>query len=129
MPTLSKKLADEIIAHDGMYPGDLTRITKIVKYQNAFDGADAYGAIYEGRDPDTYAETDFIRNPVVYWEYNTNLQFTPQQLANWKAYERVRVDGSFSMFSPEARKAAGLSVMDYQFCMKNYTALKAACAI
>jgi len=126
MPTISKKIADELIAGKGMYPGDLTRVVKIVKYQNAFDGTDAYGAIYDGRDLDTYTETDFIRNPVVYWEYKAAVAFTPQQLANWRAFELARLDGSFNMFSPEARKTTGLSITDYQFAMKNYSALKDA---
>lgn len=70
MSTVSKSIADEVIAHHGVYPGDehLPPIVKVVKYQNAFDGGDAYGLIYKGHDLDSYKPTEFVRNPVTVWE-------------------------------------------------------------
>ena len=51
MATVSKKIADDIIA--GLYEDD--KPIKIVKYQNAFDGGDSYGVIFEDMSLDTYS--------------------------------------------------------------------------
>jgi hypothetical protein len=72
----SKKIVDELIMADGLYPGDNRRVWKIVCYQNAFDGQLAYGLIYEGESPERYAASDFIRNPQVIWEYKPPRPFT-----------------------------------------------------
>lgn len=69
MSTVSKEIADTCIAGNGIYPGDHERVVKVVKYQNAFDGGDAYGIIYEGHDLNAYAPSKWVHNPVVYWEY------------------------------------------------------------
>jgi hypothetical protein len=66
----SKKIVDETIMHDGLYPGDSRRVVKIVCYQNAFDDGLAYGFIYEGEDPEKYVASDFIRNPQTIFEYS-----------------------------------------------------------
>ena len=63
MGTVNKRIADDVVA--GKYAND--RPVKIVKYQNAFNGQDAYGLICEGQPLDCYAESDFVINPVVYW--------------------------------------------------------------
>ncbi len=72
MSTVSKEIADKIIAGNGMYPGDHIRVIKIYTYENAFDGSLAYKLIYENKSRPEYqfTETDFVRNPKVYWEYN-----------------------------------------------------------
>lgn len=65
MATISKKLADEIVANDGYYSDD-PRVARIVEYTNA-RGSLAYGLEYPhqlGR----YAPSDLVRNPKVYWE-------------------------------------------------------------
>jgi hypothetical protein len=72
MSTVSKSIADACIAGNGYYPGDHIRVVKVVKYQNGFDGADAYGIIYEGKNLDAYAPSQFVRNPVTYWEYKAS---------------------------------------------------------
>lgn len=54
-------------------------------------------------------------------------KFTPQQLADWKAYERVRQGGRWNMFDPRARNATRLSREEYSFVMDNYAELKLAC--
>lgn len=69
MSTVSKQTADEVILYDGMYPGDQQRVVKVVKYQNMFNGADAYGMIYEGQCSDKYAASNSVINPQTYWEY------------------------------------------------------------
>lgn len=66
MGTVSKEIADDIIA--GKYDED--RVVKIVRYINMV-GEPAYGIITEGHDLDTYRETEFVREPVVYWEKPT----------------------------------------------------------
>ena len=72
MATVSKEIADKIVKGNGMYPGDHIRVTKIVKYRNAFDRGDSYGMIYEGQSPLLYDASEWIRDPVVYWEYKVD---------------------------------------------------------
>jgi hypothetical protein len=67
MPTVSKGIADKIIAGDGYYPGDDIRVIKIVEYTD-MGGKLAYGLIYEGNHPDMYAASPYIRNPKTIWE-------------------------------------------------------------
>lgn len=65
MSTVDKRIADIIVKGNGFYPGDHIRVRKIIVYQNAFDGADAYKLVYEGKaDP----ESPYMRNPKTYWE-------------------------------------------------------------
>lgn len=54
------------------------------------------------------------------------MNFTPQQLADWREYERVRKSGRFNMWFPEARNATGLDRDRYLFALKNYEALRDA---
>jgi hypothetical protein len=65
MSTVNKEIADAIVR--GEYAED--RPVKIVKYTNAW-GAEAYGVIFEGQDLDKYEESDYVINPVTYWEKN-----------------------------------------------------------
>ena len=53
------------------------------------------------------------------------MTFTPQDIADWKAYERVRERGAYNMFDPRARRATGLSGERYSFVMRHYSALRA----
>jgi hypothetical protein len=70
MSTVTKQIADKIIAGNGYYPGDHIRVYKIVKYQNAFDGGDCYKLIYEGQS-DKGLASSYVRNPETYWEAPT----------------------------------------------------------
>lgn len=54
------------------------------------------------------------------------MNFTPDDLKDWKAYERVRKSGKFNMYDPRARKATKLNGERYSFVMKNFTKLKEA---
>lgn len=54
------------------------------------------------------------------------MNFTNQQMADWRAYERVRKSGAFNMYDPRARRATGLSGERYSFVMNNYSELKEA---
>ena len=63
MGTVDKKIADDVIA--GKYASD--RPVKIVKYTNAW-GGESYGLICKGQSLDRYAASDFVKNPVTYWE-------------------------------------------------------------
>ena len=65
MPTVSKKLADEIVARNGYYADD-PRVLRIVEYTNAFGSGLSYGLEYAGH-VGMYAESDFVRYPKVYW--------------------------------------------------------------
>lgn len=57
---------------------------------------------------------------------SAKLDFTPQQIANWKAYERVRKGGRYNMFDLRARRATGLGSEAYSFTMENFSELQAA---
>jgi hypothetical protein len=54
-------------------------------------------------------------------------KFTRRQLADWRAFEKVRRGGLWTdMFSLEAREAAGLRREECLFVIQHYAALKAA---
>lgn len=65
MATVSKKLADELKANDGYYSDDV-RVIRIIEYDNAWGGK-GYGIEYNGQFG-KYGESEFVRNPKVYWE-------------------------------------------------------------
>jgi hypothetical protein len=54
------------------------------------------------------------------------MEFTNQQLQNFKKYVRVQLSGRYNMFDPRARAATGMSEDEYTFVMINYSALKEA---
>lgn len=56
----------------------------------------------------------------------TEPTFTPEQIADWHAFEKVRKGGKYNMFEPRARRASGLDDEEYDFVKRNYSALKAA---
>lgn len=70
MPTVDKKLADELVAKDGHYEDD-PPVDLIIEYRNAFDGGRSYGIVYAGQ-PNLYTESQFIQEPKVYWSKRTN---------------------------------------------------------
>ena len=65
MATVSKDLADKIKAENGYYSDD-PRVHRIVEYDNQWGGV-GYGIEY-GHEIGRYAESDFVRNPRVYWQ-------------------------------------------------------------
>ena len=54
------------------------------------------------------------------------MEFTNQQLQNFKKYVRVQMGGRYNMFDPRARAATGMDKDEYIFVMENYSALKDA---
>ena len=54
------------------------------------------------------------------------MEFTNQQLQNFKKYVRVQMSGRYNMFDPRARAATGMSEDEYSFVMENYDKLKEA---
>lgn len=54
------------------------------------------------------------------------MTFTPEQLKNWEAYEKVRQSAECNMFDRRAGEAAGLTPEQHLFCMEHYAALRAA---
>ena len=52
------------------------------------------------------------------------MKHTKKQLQDWVLYEEVRVEGSYNMFSPNARALTGLDKDEYRYCMDNYSSLK-----
>jgi len=53
-------------------------------------------------------------------------EFTFEQLAQFRRYERVRLGGPFNMFDPRARALTGLTREQYSFVMNNYSELRDA---
>lgn len=65
MATVEKSTADSLKASDGYYSDD-PRVMRIIEYTN-MAGNLAYGIEY-GHEIGRYSESEFIRNPRVYWE-------------------------------------------------------------
>ncbi len=65
MATISKDLADKLVANDGYYSDD-PRVLRIVEYTNAW-GRQAFGIEYEGQ-VGKYSPSEYVINPIVYWE-------------------------------------------------------------
>lgn len=63
MGTISQEIADDVIA--GKYEDD--HPVKIVKYDNNWGGV-SYGLICRGENPHRYDASQFVKNPVIYWE-------------------------------------------------------------
>lgn len=68
MSTVTKEIADKIIAGNGTYPGDegLPPYARIIEYDNAWGGV-SYG-LEDARSQGRYKASPFVRNPRVYWE-------------------------------------------------------------
>lgn len=68
MPTVNKAIADVVVANNGVYPGDEHRppVVRVVEYDNAWGGV-SYGLEY-AVNRGAYVETDYVRNPRVYFE-------------------------------------------------------------
>ena len=82
MSTVNKEIADRIVA--GEYPED--QCTRIVRYENAFGGY-GYGCTFRNQPKDTYmVETEYIRNPVIYWDCDDEYENTNEE-ADW--YEEL----------------------------------------
>ncbi len=65
MATVSKEMADKLVAGDGHYSTD-PRVQRIVEYTNAWSGT-AYGIEYE-HEVGKYAPSEYVIDPKVYWE-------------------------------------------------------------
>lgn len=64
----SREIVDTIIAGNGVYPGDEAMpVVRIVEYNNQFNGALAWGLIYEGEDPQRYHTAQACINPREIW--------------------------------------------------------------
>lgn len=72
MATVSKDLADTMIANNGVYPGDehLPPCVRIIEYTNSFGSGQSYGLEYKGQEG-KYSASQFVINPKVYWERPT----------------------------------------------------------
>lgn len=56
----------------------------------------------------------------------SGMDFTEDQLSDWRKFEEVRKGGKWNMYDPQARAATGLTGDEYSFVMRNYSKLKAA---
>jgi len=54
------------------------------------------------------------------------MNYTKNQINDYRAYEKVRKSGRYNMFSSQARTAAMLTKEEHLFVMENYSALKEA---
>ena len=73
MATISKDLADRIVANNGYYKDD-PRVYRIVEYTN-FAGGTSYGMEYEW-EVGKYSPSEYISNPRIYWEANAPLRLS-----------------------------------------------------
>ena len=66
MATISKELAEKIIANDGYYSDD-PRVMQVVRYDN-FEGLPAYAILYD-QDvrADRYRPSPYVNNPEIIW--------------------------------------------------------------
>jgi hypothetical protein len=68
MATVSKELAQQIIAQEGQYKGD-PPVHQVVRYQNYFN-TECWAILYaQDVASDRYAETEYVRNPQVVWQF------------------------------------------------------------
>lgn len=67
MATVSKAIADQIIANDGYYPGD-PRVKMVIEYNNQFNGEVAYAIIYPHDDPLRTIDSPAVINPRIIWQ-------------------------------------------------------------
>lgn len=74
MGTVNKEFADNIAKHNGWYNGDSDnslgdnpQVICITRYENAFGGV-GYGLTFFGQHNKYLEETEFVRNPIIYWE-------------------------------------------------------------
>ena len=65
MGTISKEIADDVIA--GKYEDDYP--VKIVKYTNQW-GGESYGLICRHESLNRYDASEYVINPILYWERN-----------------------------------------------------------
>lgn len=66
MATISKAMADKIIANDGYFSDD-PRVLQVVEYTN-MGGTQAYAILYEADvKADRYQASMFVQNPKVIW--------------------------------------------------------------
>ena len=53
------------------------------------------------------------------------IKFTPEQVADYVDYERVRKTSRYNMFDPRARQSTGMTEDTYLFVIENFAALRA----
>lgn len=56
-------------------------------------------------------------------------EFTAAQIANWRAFEKVRRSARYNMLTAAAQAATGLSSSEHYFCIDHYDALQVAAAV
>lgn len=66
MATVDKSIADRIIA--GEFAAEDGWPIRIVEYTNAW-GGQSYGVEHHEIERGKYSESEYVRNPKVYWEY------------------------------------------------------------
>lgn len=67
MGTITEKVAKQIISNDGHYEDD-TRASKVVTYNNMFDGALTYAVVYPAEYFWRYEESPVCHNVKVLWQ-------------------------------------------------------------
>lgn len=65
MATVSQKMAEEIIAADGYYPGD-PRCSKVVRYESAY-GTTCYALVWPHENQMRYENSPACRNVEILW--------------------------------------------------------------
>jgi len=86
MSTLTKEICDKIIKGHGHYPGDeyLPCVTRVVTYNNQFNGGLEYASIREDEDQERYHNSPACHNVQTYWTLKDGIN------KEWKNNNEVR---------------------------------------
>lgn len=76
MGSINRKIAKDIIK--GLYPEDHT--TKIVTYNNMFDGGLTFATVYRHEHQNKYEESPACHNVEIVWSSNGGMTLYGQQL-------------------------------------------------
>lgn len=102
MATVDKRLADILIANNGYYEDD-PRIVRIIEYDNAFGGV-SYG-LEHVHEVGKYAESEFVRNPRVYWQVQRNEPLDWRKVCLALLVHFDAMEGTTYLYSREDRKS------------------------
>jgi hypothetical protein len=73
MGTVTEQVARVVVANEGFYPGDSTRVQKVVRYRNVFSGNFSYGLVYPQDDYNCYEKSPACYEVTVLWSLKDGL--------------------------------------------------------
>lgn len=67
MSTVTKEIADKVIANNGWYVPEDPRVSKVLTYNNRFDGGLEYAIVYPHENQMRYEQSPACHNVKVIW--------------------------------------------------------------